>query len=314
MHSLQVRGYEVIGLGLPRYHNETLIRSLGYRLFEGDLNDPKFVAHVMDVVGAIDHGIHFAAEPLVSQGWARPLEHYRNNVGCMLSGLNLFAQLGARSALIATTDKVYAPPHEKAHLESDPLLGSCPYSVSKVACENVIRDFVSLPRPDERLINIAIARVGNVYGLGDFSPFRLFSDIQRAILDGAAITVRNKYAVRPWSNITDVTEFYVKLFEHNIGRSGSDLLTCNFSSDGGSSITVDQILNLARQFFPGLDFRALSQKEFFPEVDYLRLNNQKSKNLFGEFERYSGLPGFEKEFTLLAKYSKGSKLAGLIEL
>src|ERR1700680_4692506 len=133
---LRAIGCEVVGLALPPDGEPSLFSTagIGDRLNSrfGDIRDFATVKQAMEAARP-SVVFHLAAQPLVSRGFADPLETFATNVigtANVLEAARL--QPGVKALVCVTTDKVYAEenPH-RGYREGDRLGGKDPYSASK---------------------------------------------------------------------------------------------------------------------------------------------------------------------------------------
>src|ERR1700676_149008 len=125
---LRAIGCEVTGLALPPDTEPNLFACarVGDQLNSrfGDIRDFATVKQAMEAArpGVV---FHLAAQPLVSRGFADPLETFTTNVigtAHVLEAARL--QPDVKAVVCVTTDKVYADHNpQKGHLESDQLGG-----------------------------------------------------------------------------------------------------------------------------------------------------------------------------------------------
>jgi CDP-glucose 4,6-dehydratase len=203
-------GAEVSGFALPPSTSPNLydllnLSAIGQSVF-GDINDQGALNKLI-VSTRPEVVIHMAAQPLVRQSYAAPLETFRTNVGGTVTLLeSVRACYETRSVVIVTTDKCYENRDWYwGYRETDELGGYDPYSASKACAEIATaamrRSFFSEGGHQAR---IATARAGNVIGGGDWSEDRLVPDIVRGCLGAERIVrLRNPAAVRPWQHVLD---------------------------------------------------------------------------------------------------------------
>lgn len=153
--------------------------------------------------------VHFAAQPIVLRGYTNAMETFDVNINGTLNALEASLQAGCERVLIITTDKVYKDLGKfSAYSEQDPLQGWDPYSASKAAADIATQSWLELYRD---VMRVDIARGGNVIAGGDDSEFRLVPDIERAVLTGESVKLRNSTQVRPWQHALDCLSGYVAI-------------------------------------------------------------------------------------------------------
>ena len=112
---------------------------------------------------------HLAAQPLVSESFANPLETLNTNIIGTLNILNSIRKNNSlKSIVIITTDKVYKIKNgNKYYNEQDELGGKDPYSASKVCAEIVTLSYINSFFKKTNIKNkVSTARSGNVIGGG----------------------------------------------------------------------------------------------------------------------------------------------------
>lgn len=198
-----------LGFGVSGYSDKYLPGSL-YELsgarsslqheFFGDVRDKTALLDAARGSKA-DVMIHFAAQPLVLEGFARPYETFETNILGTLNAIFSARESGMKRILVITTDKVYRDSGQTdPYSETSPLGGYDPYSSSKAAADLVAQSLGNLSDDGFR---IDVARGGNVIGGGDISPNRLVPDIEKAILEKQPLSIRNSGQVRPWQHVLD---------------------------------------------------------------------------------------------------------------
>lgn len=181
---------------------------------------------------------HLAAQPLVRESYATPIETFETNVLGTLHVVEAAHVAGARGVLVITTDKVYR--NEEVfwgYRETDALGGDDPYSASK-ACTEIATHAMRSVAAD---LPIATARAGNVLGGGDVSADRLVPDLFRSAASGVVTPIRNPASVRPWQHVLDPLWGYVLIAERlllgecargwNLGPDSNDLMTVGEVAD-----------------------------------------------------------------------------------
>ena len=190
----------------------------------GDIRDSDALRKAMDQA-APEVVIHMAAQPLVRESYANPVETYSVNV--LGTATLLEAVRGCttvRAVVSVTTDKCYDNREwHWGYRETDALGGKDPYSSSKAAAELVTSAYrSSFFTFSEQPVAVATARAGNVIGGGDWANNRLIPDILNAIQSGNAVTVRYPDAIRPWQHVLEPLAGYLNLSEQLMSKRGGD--------------------------------------------------------------------------------------------
>ncbi len=229
---LLMLGARVVGIGLPPNTQPALFDQLGladrveHHLL--DIREREALAERV-LATAPDYIFHLAAQPLVRQSYAEPVETYTTNVMGTVHLLDALRQLDTTyrasgtasrrtcATVFITTDKCYENREWlHAYREDDALGGYDPYSSSKGAAELAIAAyrcsyFNPAQASDPPRIGIASARAGNVIGGGDWAQDRIVPDCIRHLQHGEPIPVRNPAATRPWQHVLEPLSGYLQL-------------------------------------------------------------------------------------------------------
>lgn len=194
--------------------------------------------------------IHMAAQSLVRESYADPINTYSTNV---MGTVNLLeaARTGSsvRAIICVTSDKCYENNGEtNSFVEGDPLGGHDPYSSSKGCAELVTAAYRNSYFNEPGSPAVASARAGNVIGGGDWAENRLIPDLIRGILSDQAAVVRNPTAVRPWQHVLDCLSGYLVLARGLLDQGAEMSGAWNFGPSGNDSkpaqFVADRIVRL----------------------------------------------------------------------
>ncbi len=185
---------------------------------------------------------HLAAQSLVSEGYASPVDTFHTNVDGTMYLLESVRQhlKDPATVVVVTSDKCYLNPETPhAFVESDPLGGHDPYSASKAMAEIVTAAYrQSFLQAQGH--QVSTARAGNVIGAGDCSQNRLVPDIFRAYEQRETLVLRYPEATRPWQHILDALYGYLLLAEHS-ATTPSLAGAFNFGPPAEAAITVESL-------------------------------------------------------------------------
>jgi CDP-glucose 4,6-dehydratase len=186
---------------------------------------------------------HLAAQPLVRQGYADPVETFETNVMGTVNVLEAVrACAGVRAVVNVTSDKCYEN-HEtvRPYTEADPMGGFDPYSCSKGCSELVTSAFRRsfFAAPDAAVVTSA--RAGNVIGGGDWAADRIVPDCVRALMAGVPVLVRNPEAVRPWQHVLEPLSGYLWLAASVLERGRELQGGWNFGPETSDIVPVARI-------------------------------------------------------------------------
>ncbi|MEI6211561.1 MAG: CDP-glucose 4,6-dehydratase [bacterium] len=294
---LLAQGATVHGYALPPATEPSLFEQLGLasRLEHenNDVRDREAVRRSIQRTNP-DFVFHLAAQPLVRQSYAEPVETYATNVLGTIHVLDALRALrNPCAAVFVTTDKCYENREWiYGYRENDPLGGHDPYSSSKAAAEIAIASFRrSFFR--EHPVRIASARAGNVIGGGDWAVDRIFPDAMRALQLGQPIPVRNPHATRPWQHVLEPLSGYLWLAAclsqpSSVPPSSvlrplpSDLATAfNFGPTHESNRTVAQLVTEIIRHWEGGRWEDKSDPAAVHEAGLLQLSIDRAHALLG---------------------------------
>jgi CDP-glucose 4,6-dehydratase len=247
---LRSHGVDVAGLALPPQENSLYTRIRQPRSFKEHFVDINNLDSLSAAIKEIKPGFifHLAAQAIVLDAYQQPFNTYRTNV---LGTLNLIEAvtktLGCRGIQVVTTDKVYFNNNlSKAFVETDALLGTDPYSGSKVGTESVVSGLQKLLRVEHNIL-IQSVRAGNVIGGGDLAPNRLIPDLIRSYIHGNELIIRNPTSTRPWQHVLDPLLGYLESAENMLLKGACEPF--NFGP-AEPSLPVSEVLKLSLEYFP----------------------------------------------------------------
>ncbi len=211
-------GAEVHGYALPAPTQPSFYESVGLcgavRSTIADVRDLERLCTALRQSQA-DIVFHLAAQPLVRQAYANPVETYAVNVMGTVHLLEAMRRAGtAQAAVIVTTDKVYENQEWPwGYREADALGGREPYGNSKACAELAVDAYRRSFFADGDAPGIATVRAGNIIGGGDWAVDRLVPDAIRAFSAGKPLEIRHPHAVRPWQHVLDPVRGFLMLAE-----------------------------------------------------------------------------------------------------
>lgn len=185
--------------------------------------------------------IHLAAQPLVSEGYASPLETFRTNVLGTAKVLAAASGLDSLEViLVATTDKVYDTERPAPYSESSALGGVDPYAASKAGAELVVRSWPGMSAP------AATGRAGNVIGGGDWGDNRLVPDLIRGWTSNAVPQLRRPDAVRPWQHVLEPLSGYL-VYVEQLAADPTVPRSMNFGPAAHQNVAVREVAEHAAE-------------------------------------------------------------------
>lgn len=225
-NSLAADDVEVVALE----HNEVSVNPHGdLTAVRGDVRDLAFLRQVISRY-EVDIVFHLAAQTQVSVLHGNPTDAFDTNVRGTWTVLEACRLERVRRVVVASSDKVYGECQDAT--EDLPLVGTCPYSVSKVCVDRLATSYgINYDLP------VAVVRCGNLYGPGDTNFRRLVPGAIRAALRGEAFKLRTDGSgVRDYLYVDDAVVAYRWLAESdNVGP---------FNFSGGEPASANDVFTM----------------------------------------------------------------------
>jgi CDP-glucose 4,6-dehydratase len=233
-----------------------------------------------------DFIFHLAAQPIVSESYANPINNFNTNVMGSIHVLDALRTYNKPCVVVMiTSDKCYENVEWIwGYREHDTLGGKDPYSASKAAAEIAIRSYVQSFFKDSKTIKISTVRAGNVIGGGDWAANRVVPDCVRAWADKNAVEIRNPNSTRPWQHVLEPLSGYLccaqVMYETDKPIHGEAF---NFGPVAEQDYTVLELLKriVANASFNGVQNHFnIDTNASFHEAGLLKLNCDKAKYYF----------------------------------
>ncbi|MFV9510571.1 UDP-glucose 4-epimerase GalE [Tepidibacillus sp. LV47] len=133
---LQHKGEEVIILdNLQKGHKDAI---LSEHFYHGDIRDSELLDQIF-TEHSINAVIHFAANSLVGESVAKPLDYYENNVLGTYHLVRKMVEYGVMKMVFSSTAATYGEPQNIPIQEDDPTLPTNPYGETKLAIERMLK-------------------------------------------------------------------------------------------------------------------------------------------------------------------------------
>jgi len=123
-----------------------LEKILGWKptFYQANCNDKHAFNQIFETEKDITGVIHFAAYKAVGESVAKPLKYYGNNVGSLVTLLEVAIERGIAHVVFSSSCTVYGEPDRLPVDESFPVVpAASPYGNTKQMCEEVLRDTVN---------------------------------------------------------------------------------------------------------------------------------------------------------------------------
>ena len=275
---LALAGARVYGYALPAEPGSVFALCGGCRGEAGDIRD---FARLRSLFAEFrpECVFHLAAQPIVLEGYRAPRETYEINGMGAVNLLECIRLSGCvRSALLVTTDKVYAE-SAAPHAEDAPLDGYDPYANSKSWCELAAACYARCYLRGRTALSVM--RAGNALGGGDIAPGRILPDCIRAARKGETIAVRSPDSVRPYQHVFDVLAAYLAVARAQ-AEDPSLAGAYNVGPDASGCLTTGQLADLFCAAWEGASWKAEPSADARPhESPALRLDGGKLRRTFG---------------------------------
>jgi UDP-glucose 4-epimerase len=114
------------------------------RCHEVDCRDRAALARVFEQEAPISGAIHFAASKAVGESQEKPLLYYGNNLGSLVTLLEVMGEFGVRDLVFSSSCTVYGQPEQLPVTEASPIAEPASvYGATKQICERILRDVVA---------------------------------------------------------------------------------------------------------------------------------------------------------------------------
>ena len=115
-------------------------------IYRIDCGDAAALRQVFEAEKDIKGVIHFAAYKAVGESVARPLAYFQNNVGSLLTLLQVMPEFGVENLVFSSSCTVYGVPDALPVTEATPTKpASSPYGRTKQMCEEIVHDVAGAP-------------------------------------------------------------------------------------------------------------------------------------------------------------------------
>lgn len=278
-------GAEVSGLALPPYKPLSLFETAGIagicRHHDADIRDANRMREII-AAERPEFVFHLAAQALVRQSYADPIETFETNVLGTANVLNACRGVDSiKGIIVITTDKVYRNNEWTwGYRETDTLGGKDPYSASKAACEIVISSFRdSFFSKGSDKVALGVARAGNIVGGGDWAIDRIIPDIVRALAAKAPLKIRNPNATRPWQHVLSACHGYLLIGAGLIERAPVVADAWNFGPELQDTRSVSDVIDAFSKGWEKPEI--IYEPSPLAEAGALMIDSQRARTILG---------------------------------
>jgi CDP-glucose 4,6-dehydratase len=206
---------------------------------QGDLDDYEALLRILN-----EHDVnmvfHLAAQTIVGTANRSPLSTFETNVKGTYTLLEACRATGVvgnpvSAVVVASSDKAYGEHEELPYAESHELKPRYPYDVSKACADLIARSYAhafGLP--------VAVTRLANVYGGGDFNFSRIVPDAVRALIAGERPVIRSDGTPeRDYLYVEDAVDAYLAVAD-SLARE--ELRGRAWNAGNGEPVAVKEIV------------------------------------------------------------------------
>lgn len=278
-----VIGYSIDVPSSPS-HFELLALSKDITSIMGDINN---ITQLQEVINQEKPAIvfHLAAQALVRPSYEFPLETLTTNIIGTANVLEACRKADSVKAIVnVTSDKCYENfEDDRPFKETDRMGGYDPYSASKGAAELIANTFRNAYFNNKYFGKnhhtlLASVRAGNVIGGGDWAKDRLIPDIVKATNKQKLVSIRSPKATRPWQHVLEPISGYLLVGQKLLEQDISTAEGWNFGPLAQEALSVGEIVKLAQQYWPQVQYEIQEDSNQVHEAKLLRLDCEKANS------------------------------------
>jgi len=216
-----------------------------------DCNDIQAMDKVFANEAPISGLIHFAANKAVGESVKNPLKYYRNNLGSLVTMLELMKKHEVKDFVFSSSCTVYGEPDHLPVTELTPIkVAQSPYGNSKQISEEIITDFINSGSPFKAIILRYFNPIGahpsaEIGELPIGVPSNLIPFITQSaaglrppvVVHGNTYSTPDGTCIRDYIHVVDLAKAHVKSLEKlaNISKN-SYLDFFNLGTGNGNSV------------------------------------------------------------------------------
>ena len=216
-----------------------------------DCNDVEAMRAVFAEEGSLRGVIHFAAYKAVGESVQKPVEYYQNNVGSLLTVVQVMREFGVEALVFSSSCTVYGVPDALPVTEQTPTKkANSPYGATKQMCEDILNDVAVAPGNKLRTILLryfnpigahASAQIGEL-PLGvpnNLVPFITQTAAglrQELTVYGDDYDTPDGSCVRDYVHVVDLAKAHVVAVQRLLDGQGAAVETFNVGTGQGNTV------------------------------------------------------------------------------
>jgi UDP-glucose 4-epimerase len=217
-----------------------------------DCGDAEALRQVFKAEGDIAGVIHFAAFKAVGESVQKPLAYFHNNVGSLITLLQVMKDEGVENLVFSSSCTVYGVPDQLPVTEATPTKpANSPYGRTKQMCEDIVHDAAAAP---DNKVHTILLRYFNPIGAHESAkigelPLGVPNNLVPFITQTAAglrekLTIfGNDYDtvdgtnVRDYIHVVDLAKAHIAAVQRLLDRQASDVVeTFNVGTGHGNTV------------------------------------------------------------------------------
>lgn len=249
----------------------------------GDIRDAE---HVTQSVAGVDVVLHLAALIAIPYSYVAPRSYVDTNITGTLNVLEAVRKHGTKRLVHTSTSEVYGTPETVPITEDHPLRGQSPYSASKIGADQMALSFhLSFDTP------VAIIRPFNTYGPRQSARAILPTIITQIASGQRRLRLGALHPTRDFSYIKDTIRGFIAVAEATATVGNVVNVGSNYEISIGDAVQMISELMGTTVEVEAEPARVRPEKS---EVNRLRADNKKARQLAGWTPHYAGIEGFRK--------------------
>ncbi len=262
-----------------------------FEVFAGDIRDPHGVKEAMKGCEAV---LHLAALIAIPYSYHSPDTYVDTNVKGTLNVLQAARELGVKRMIHTSTSEVYGTARFVPMTEGHPLQGQSPYSATKIAADQLAYSFYSsfgLP--------VVIVRPFNTYGPRQSARAVIPTIIAQIADGGRKVKLGAVSPTRDFTYVQDTVAGFITALRSDRGLGEVINFGSNFEiSIGDTARLIAEVMHADIEIVT--DEARLRPEN--SEVERLRADNAKARQLFGWQPRYSDRDGLKRGLAETAEW------------